>query len=107
MGLLKPKSSASGSDFAGVVEGVGVGVDGLARDDEVYGCGNGAFAEYVIASTAVERKPANLTFQQAAAVPLAALTALQGLRDHGSMQPDERVPHQRRVRRRRHRDTRA
>jgi NADPH:quinone reductase-like Zn-dependent oxidoreductase len=91
MGLLKPKSSESGSDFAGVVEAVGVGVDGLAPGDEVYGCQGGAFAEYLVAGKAVERKPANLSFEEAAAVPLAAFTALQGLRDHGSLQPGQQV----------------
>jgi len=91
MGLLKPKSSASGSDFAGVVEAVGAGVEGLAPGDEVFGCDGGAFAEYVVADDAVERKPANLSFDEAAAVPLAALTALQGLRDHGRVQPGQRV----------------
>lgn len=91
MGLLKPKSSESGSDFAGVVEAVGVGVDGLAPGDEVFGCQGGAFAEYLVASKAVERKPASLSFEAAAAVPLAALTALQGLRDHGGVKPGQQV----------------
>jgi len=91
MGLRKPKSSESGSDFAGVVEAVGVGVDGLAPGDEVYGCQSGAFAEYMVASKAVERKPANLSFEEAAAVPVAGLTALQGLRDHGGVQPGQQV----------------
>ena len=91
MGLLKPKTGESGSDFAGVVEAVGAGVDGLAPGDEVYGCQGGAFAEYLVAGKAVERKPANLSFEEAAAVPLAALTALQGLRDHGGVQPGQHV----------------
>jgi NADPH:quinone reductase-like Zn-dependent oxidoreductase len=91
MGLLKPKSGESGSDFAGVVEAVAVGVDGLAPGDEVYGCHGGAFAEYLATGKAVERKPANLSFEEAAAVPVAALTALQGLRDHGSVQPGQQV----------------
>ena len=91
MGLRKPKSSESGSDFAGVVEAIGVGVDGLAPGDEVYGCQSGAFAEYMVASKAVERKPANLSFEEAAAVPVAGLTALQGLRDHGGVQPGQQV----------------
>ena len=91
MGLLKPKSSDCGSDFAGVVEAVGVAVDRLSPGDEVYGCQSGAFAEYVVAGKAVERKPANLSFEEASAVPLAALTALQGLRDHGSVQPGQQV----------------
>jgi NADPH:quinone reductase-like Zn-dependent oxidoreductase len=91
MGLLKPKSSESGSDFAGVVEEVGLGVDGLAPGDEVFGCQGGAFAQYLVADDAVERKPAHLSFEEAAAVPLAALTALQGLRDHGNLLPGQQV----------------
>ena len=102
MGMRKPKSSALGSDFAGVVEAVGGGVDGFAPGDEVYGCEGGAFAEYVIASDAVERKPANMSFEEAAAVPLAALTALQGLRDHGGCQAGAAHPRERRGRRCRH-----
>jgi NADPH:quinone reductase-like Zn-dependent oxidoreductase len=91
MGMLKPKSSESGSDFAGVVEAIGPGVDSLTPGEEVYGCGGGAFAEYVVAGKAVARKPANLSFEEAAAVPLAALTALQALRDHGGAQPGQLV----------------
>ena len=91
MGLTKPKSSEAGSDFAGVVEAVGAGVEDLAPGDEVFGCQGGAFAEYVVARDAVERKPAGLTFEEAAAVPVAALAALQGLRDHGALQPGQRV----------------
>jgi NADPH:quinone reductase-like Zn-dependent oxidoreductase len=91
MGMLKPKSSELGSDFAGVVEAIGVGVNGLAPGDEVYGCQGGAFAEYLLAGRAVELKPANLSFEEAAAVPLAALTALQGLRDHGRLRPGQQV----------------
>jgi len=91
MGLRKPKSSETGTDFAGVVEAVGVGVDGFAPGDEVYGCEGGAFAEYVVANTAVARKPANLSFEEAAAVPLAGLTALQALRDHGALQSGQQV----------------
>ena len=91
MGLLAPKSSELGSDFCGVVEAIGAGVEGFAPGDEVYGREGGAFAEYVVASNAVERKPANLSFEQAAAMPIAGLTALQGLRDHGGVQPGQRV----------------
>jgi NADPH:quinone reductase-like Zn-dependent oxidoreductase len=89
-GLRKPRSGELGSDFAGVVEAIGDGVDAFAPGDEVYGCKGGAFAEYVVA-TAVERKPANLSFEEAAAVPVAGLTALQGLRDRGRVQPGQRV----------------
>ena len=91
MGLRRPKSSESGSDFAGVVEAIGAGVDGLEPGDEVFGCQGGAFAEYVVAAKAVERKPTNLSFEEAAAVPVAAFTALQGLRDHGGVQPGQHV----------------
>ena len=91
MGLRKPKSNELGADFAGVVETIGRDVDGFAPGDEVYGCDSAAFAEYVAASPAVDRKPANLSFEQAAAVPLAGLTALQGLRDHGGVQPGQRI----------------
>ncbi len=76
----------------------GAGVDGLAPGDEVYGCQGGAFAEYVVAGKAVERKPANLSFEEAAAVPVAALTALQGLRDHGGVEAGAAGPRQRRLR---------
>lgn len=91
MGLRKPKSSAAGSDFAGIVEAVGAGVDGLAPGDEVYGSQGGAFAEYVVASKSVGRKPANVSFEEAAAVPVAGFTALQGLRDHGALQAGQTV----------------
>jgi NADPH:quinone reductase-like Zn-dependent oxidoreductase len=91
MGLLKPKSSEGGSDFAGVVEAVGVDVEDLAPGDQVYGCQGGAFAEYVVAGRAVERKPANLSLEEAAAVPVAAFAALQGLRDHGGVKPGQQI----------------
>ena len=91
MGFRKPKSGELGSDFAGVVEATGNGVSDLAPGDQVYGCQSGAFAEYVVATKAVERKPANLSFEEAAAAPLAALTALQGLRDHARLRPGQRV----------------
>jgi NADPH:quinone reductase-like Zn-dependent oxidoreductase len=89
LGWRRPKSSETGRDFAGVVESVGPGVDGLAQGDEVYGCGDASFAEYTLAGKAVARKPAQLSFEEAAAVPLAALTALQALRDHGHAQPGQ------------------
>jgi NADPH:quinone reductase-like Zn-dependent oxidoreductase len=91
MGVRKPKSSEIGGDFAGVVESVGEGVDAFVPGDEVYGSQRGAFAEYVAASKAIGRKPANLSFEEAAAVPLAGVTALQGLRDHGGVGPAQRV----------------
>lgn len=81
-GLRRPKAAVRGRDFAGVVEAVGGAVLGLAPGDEVYGEADGAFAEFVcVADGAVDRKPAGLTFEQAAAMPLAANTALVGLRD--------------------------
>ena len=90
-GLRRPKSSDLGGDFAGVVEAVGDDVADLAPGDEVYGCQGGAFAEYVVAGTAVGRKPSNLSFEEAAAVPVAGFTALQGLRDHGGVRPGRKV----------------
>jgi len=89
-GVLRPKSSLFGVDFAGVVDAVGKDVTDLTPGDEVFGARNGAFAEYVSALNLV-RKPADVSFEEAAAVPIAGLTALQGLRDHGKLQPGERV----------------
>jgi len=91
MGVRRPKSGRVGTDFAGVVAAVGGASNGLAPGDEVYGCQSGAFAECLVAGAAVARKPANLSFEEAAAVPLAGLTALQGLRDHGGLQRGHRV----------------
>ena len=91
MGVRKPRSSEAGIDFAGVVAAVGIGAPGFAPGDEVYGCQDGAFAEFVLAAKAVARKPANLSFEEAAAVPVAGVTALQGLRDHGGVRPGQRV----------------
>ena len=89
-GVRHPKSPLLGNDFAGVVEAVGKDVTDLAPGDEVFGGRTGAFAEYVSAINVV-RKPPNVTFEEAAAVPVAGLTALQGLRDHGRLRPGERV----------------
>ena len=91
MGLFKPKSSEIGGDFAGVVEAIGAGVDDFAPGDEVYGSREGALAEYVAASAAIERKPVNLSFEEAAAVPLAAFTALQALRDLAGVKQGDKV----------------
>jgi len=91
MGLLRPKSRLIGGDFAGTVEAVGKDVTELQPGDEVFGGRSGSFAEYVCARMGIARKPANLTFEEAAAVPIAALTALQGLRDHGQLQPGQSV----------------
>jgi NADPH:quinone reductase-like Zn-dependent oxidoreductase len=89
-GLRRPRSPEFGSDFSGVVEALGDGVTGLAPGDEVYGSHHGALAEYVVA-TAVERKPANLSFEEAAAVPVAGFSALQALRDHARVEPGQKV----------------
>jgi NADPH:quinone reductase-like Zn-dependent oxidoreductase len=95
-GLLKPKNTRPGADIAGRVEAVGKDVQGLRPGDAVFGdlsaCGNGAFAEYVCApENALALKPANMTFEQAAAVPMAAVTALHALRDLGHIQPGQKV----------------
>lgn len=92
-GLRKPKSETLGVDFAGTVEAVGKDVTQFREGDEVFGGRSGAFAEYVCVpqDRAMVVKPANLTFEEAAAVPVAALTALQGLRDKGQIQPGQRV----------------
>jgi NADPH:quinone reductase-like Zn-dependent oxidoreductase len=91
MGVRRPRDSAIGSDFAGVVAAVGAGANGFAPGDEVFGCKSGAFAEYVVAGEAVAQKPANISFEEAAAVPVAGLTALQGLRDHGRVRAGQKV----------------
>jgi NADPH:quinone reductase-like Zn-dependent oxidoreductase len=92
-GLRKPKVVQLGVDFAGTVEAVGKNVTQFKAGDDVFGGRTGAFAQYlcVRADRAVVKKPANLTFAQAAAVPIAAVTALQGLRDKGQVQPGQRV----------------
>jgi NADPH:quinone reductase-like Zn-dependent oxidoreductase len=92
IGLRAPKVSIRGRDFAGRVEALGRGVDRFRVGDEVFGEADGAFAEYVSAPDgAVDPKPANLTFEQAAAVPLAGSTALMGLRDVVRVQHGQRV----------------
>ena len=93
MGLRKPKPNRLGVDFAGVVEAVGGKVTRFKPGDEVFGGRPGAFAEYVCLpeDRGLALKPANLSFEQAAAVPVAALTALQGLRDKGRIQPGQQV----------------
>jgi NADPH:quinone reductase-like Zn-dependent oxidoreductase len=91
-GLRKPKVIRLGVDAAGTVESVGGNVTRFHPGDEVFGGCTGAFAEYACASEkALAPKPANLTFEQAAAVPIAALSALQGLRDKGRIQAGQRV----------------
>lgn len=95
-GLLKPKYKILGADVAGRVEAVGRNATHFRPGDEVYGdlspVGFGGFAEYVAApEDAFALKPTNLTFEQAAAVPVSAVTALQGLRDQGKIQPGQKV----------------
>ncbi len=92
-GLRRPKRHIAGQAMAGTVEAVGPGVTALKPGDEVYGqVPGGAFAEYVCAPADLfAPKPANLTFEQAAAVPVSGMTALQALRDVGQLQPGQKV----------------
>lgn len=92
-GIGKPENPRLGVDFAGTVEAVGTNVKRFKPGDEVFGGKFGSFAEYVSVreERAVVLKPANLTFEQAASVPIAAITALQGLRDKGKIQPGQKV----------------
>jgi NADPH:quinone reductase-like Zn-dependent oxidoreductase len=91
-GLRRPKAPNPGRSVAGTVESVGKDVTGLEPGDDVYGTCEGAFAEYARArSSRLARKPANLSFEQAAAVPVSALTALQALRDKAQVQPGQKV----------------
>ena len=91
-GLLKPKDPRLGVDLAGRVEAVGSAVTQFRPGDDVFGRGRGAFAEYVcVREDAVVLKPTTIAFEAAAAAPVAALTALQGLRDEGHIQPGQKV----------------
>jgi NADPH:quinone reductase-like Zn-dependent oxidoreductase len=91
-GLIKPKSRVLGVDSAGYIEAIGRNVQHFRPGDEVFGFCKGAFAEYACAGAdRLVAKPARLTFEQAAALPVAALTALQALRDAGRIQPAQRV----------------
>jgi NADPH:quinone reductase-like Zn-dependent oxidoreductase len=90
-GWFKPRSDRTGVDFAGTVEAVGKDVTHVGPGDDVFGARSGALAEYVTVRDAVVAKPANITFEEAAAVPVAAITALQGLRDKGQLQAGQRV----------------
>jgi NADPH:quinone reductase-like Zn-dependent oxidoreductase len=95
-GLFRPRNPRLGADIAGRVEAVGSDVTQFRPGDEIYGdlaaSGNGAFAEYIaVPEHAVALKPANLTFEQAAAVPMAAVTALQALRDGGKIRAGHKV----------------
>jgi NADPH:quinone reductase-like Zn-dependent oxidoreductase len=93
MGMRKPKELRLGADYAGTVETVGKSVTQFRPGDEVFGARTGALAEYVAAreDRAIVTKPANVTFEEAAATPVAAVTALQGLRDKGRLEPGQRV----------------
>ena len=95
-GLLKPKHTILGADIAGRVEAVGGNVKQFRPGDEVFGdisaCGFGGFAEYVsVPENALALKPANISFEEAAAVPMAGVVALQGLRDQGQIQAGQKV----------------
>ena len=95
-GLLKPKNTILGSDIAGRVEAAGSDAKQFKPGDEVFGdisgCGWGGFAEYAcVSETALALKPANLSFEEAAAVPMAAVTALQGIRYAGQIRPGQKV----------------
>jgi NADPH:quinone reductase-like Zn-dependent oxidoreductase len=91
-GLLKPKVSVRGTDVAGTVEAVGAGVTRFQPGDEVYGSAHGSYAEYAAAAEdQLALKPTNLTFEQAAAVPMAGLVALQAVRDHGKVGAGQKV----------------
>jgi NADPH:quinone reductase-like Zn-dependent oxidoreductase len=91
-GLRKPKSTRLGVDFSGVVEAVGPNVTQLKAGDEVFGTRKGAFAEYVVASAAnLAPKPENISFDEAAGIPVAAVTALQALRDKAQVKTGQRV----------------
>src|SRR3954466_11126242 len=93
VGLRKPKDTRLGVDFAGTVEAVGKNVTQFKAGDEVFGGRDGAFAEYVCprADRAVTLKPANISFEQAASINIAGITALQAVRDKGKVQPGQKV----------------
>ena len=91
-GFFAPKARVPGMDVAGRVEAVGENVTAFRPGDEVFGAGNGSFAEYACArADKLALKPANLTFEQAATVPISASTALEALRDAGRIQPGQKV----------------
>ena len=93
VGLRKPKDPRLGVDYSGTIEAVGKNVTQFKPGDEVFGGRGGAFAEYLCARAdrSITLKPANVTFEQAASVSIAGLTALQGLRDEGHVQPGQKV----------------
>jgi NADPH:quinone reductase-like Zn-dependent oxidoreductase len=93
LGMRKPKDTRLGVDYSGTVEAVGKNVTNFKPGDEVFGGRNGSIAEYVcvLSDRGVVPKPSNMTFEQAASAPVAALTALQGLRDKGKIQSGQKV----------------
>jgi NADPH:quinone reductase-like Zn-dependent oxidoreductase len=92
LGLRAPKNPVRGSDVAGVVEAIGKDVTRFKPGDEVFGIGMGSYAEYTrVSEDKLAAKPANLTFEQAAVVPISGLTALQAVRDSGKIQPGQKV----------------
>ncbi len=90
-GLRRPKERGLGVDFAGTVEAVGKNVEGFEPGDEVFGGRSGAFAEYVCVKNGIAHRPENVSVEAAAAVGVAGLTALQGLRDRANVQPGQKV----------------
>jgi len=91
-GLLKPKNTRLGADMAGRIETVGKNIKQFQPGDEVFGMVKGSFAEYTCApESALALKPVNTSFDEAAAIPMAAITALQGLRDEGQIQAGQKV----------------
>src|SRR5262249_53991231 len=92
-GLRKPRLTRAGTDFAGTVEAAGKDVTTLKSGDEVFGAKTGAFAEYICVreDKAIALKPANVTFEEAGGTAVAAVTALQGLRDRGKLQAGQKV----------------
>ena len=102
-GLRAPKMATRGRELAGVVEAIGSDVTSFAPGDEVFGIGEGTFAAYAVArADKLALKPANVTFEQAAALSISALTALQAVRDHAKVAAGAARPHHRCVRRRGH-----
>jgi NADPH:quinone reductase-like Zn-dependent oxidoreductase len=93
VGIGTPSDVRLGVDFSGIVEAIGTAVTQYKPGDEVFGSRSGAFAEYVLVPSdrALAMKPANMSFEQAAAVPVAAITALQALRDKGQIKPGQKV----------------
>jgi NADPH:quinone reductase-like Zn-dependent oxidoreductase len=91
-GMRRPRTTTIGTDLAGRVEAVGKDVTGFKPGDEVFGAAGGSWAEYVAArAVRLVPKPANISFEEAGAVAIAAITALQALRDHGQVQPGQKV----------------